>query len=45
MGRSSHRLVHGCYLQDWLSTDQDDNWRVGRAFGPSRAFADILALV
>ncbi len=36
------RLVHGTYLQDWLSTDEDDNWRVDADFaGPSRAFADI----
>ncbi len=35
-------LVHGGYLQDWLSTDQDDNWRVDAAQGgASRAFADI----
>jgi predicted dehydrogenase len=39
---SAVRLVHGSYLQDWLSTDQDDNWRVdGRRGGASRAFADI----
>jgi predicted dehydrogenase len=36
------RLVHGVYLQDWLSTDADDNWRVDPDLGgPSRAFADI----
>ena len=36
------RLIHGTYLQDWLSTEEDDNWRVDPAFaGPSRAFADI----
>ncbi len=36
------RLIHGTYLQDWLSTEDDDNWRVDPAFaGPSRAFADI----
>jgi predicted dehydrogenase len=36
------RLVHGSYLQDWLSTEQDDNWRVDAAAGGrSRAFADI----
>jgi predicted dehydrogenase len=36
------RLIHGAYLQDWLSTEADDNWRVddGRG-GRSRAFADI----
>ena len=36
------RLVHGAYLQDWLSTEDDDNWRVDAALsGRSRAFADI----
>ena len=36
------RLVHGSYLQDWLSTEEDDNWRVEAKWsGPSRAFADI----
>ncbi|HWL41621.1 MAG TPA: Gfo/Idh/MocA family oxidoreductase [Ilumatobacter sp.] len=36
------RLVHGSYLQDWLSTAGDDNWRVdAQAGGRSRAFADI----
>jgi predicted dehydrogenase len=36
------RLVHGGYLQDWLSTADDDNWRVDPArSGASRAFADI----
>ncbi len=36
------RLVHGTYLQDWLSRPDDDNWRVERRLGgPSRAFADI----
>jgi predicted dehydrogenase len=36
------RLIHGGYLQDWLSTAEDDNWRVdARLGGPSRAFADI----
>jgi predicted dehydrogenase len=36
------RLVHGGYLQDWLSTERDDNWRVdATTSGPSRAFADI----
>jgi len=36
------RLIHGGYLQDWLSTPDDDNWRVDpRLGGPSRAFADI----
>jgi predicted dehydrogenase len=36
------RLVHGCYLQDWLSAEDDDNWRVdSERGGASRAFADI----
>ena len=37
------RLIHGCYLQDWLATEDDDNWRVDAdlAGGRSRAFADI----
>jgi predicted dehydrogenase len=36
------RLVHGTYLQDWLTSADDDNWRVeGRFGGASRAFADI----
>jgi predicted dehydrogenase len=34
--------IHGEYLQDWLLTPQDDNWRVDATVGgPSRAFADI----
>ncbi|MGO1434675.1 MAG: Gfo/Idh/MocA family protein [Canibacter sp.] len=34
--------VSGTYLQDWLLTDSDLNWRVDAAAGgPSRAFADI----
>jgi predicted dehydrogenase len=36
------RLVHGGYLQDWLSTPDDDNWRVDPAeSGASRTFADV----
>jgi predicted dehydrogenase len=36
------RLLHGTYLQDWLSQPGDDNWRVDRGLGgASRAFADI----
>ena len=36
------RLLHGHYLQDWLSEQGDNNWRVDSAVGgPSRAFADI----
>jgi predicted dehydrogenase len=36
------RLVHGGYIQEWLSRPDDDSWRVdpGRS-GASRAFADI----
>ena len=35
-------LVHGTYLQDWLLTADDANWRVDAALGgASRAFADI----
>jgi predicted dehydrogenase len=36
------RLMHGTYLQDWLSRSEDDNWRVDESLGgASRAFADI----
>lgn len=36
------RLVHGSYLQDWLSRPEDTNWRVDPELsGASRAFADI----
>ena len=36
------RLVHGGYLQDWLSDASDYNWRLDSAAGGvSRAFADI----
>ena len=42
VGRSSIHLIHGTYLQDWLLTPDDDNWRVDATLGgPSRAFADI----
>ncbi len=35
-------LIHGSYLQDWLSTARDQNWRVDPALGgASRTFADI----
>lgn len=35
-------LLHGSYLQDWLSSSSDVNWRVDAALGgTSRAFADI----
>ena len=34
--------IHGSYLQDWLLSAGDDNWRVDTASGGrSRAFADI----
>ncbi|NHW47864.1 Gfo/Idh/MocA family oxidoreductase [Paenarthrobacter sp. MSM-2-10-13] len=34
--------IQGSYLQDWLLSRDDDNWRVDAALGgPSRAFADI----
>lgn len=34
--------VQGAYLQDWLLTSDDDNWRVSSdEGGASRAFADI----
>jgi predicted dehydrogenase len=36
------RLLHGSYLQDWLSSTSDTNWRVDPAAGgASRAFGDI----
>lgn len=36
------RVLHGSYLQDWLSTSADGNWRIDPSIGgPSRAFADI----
>lgn len=36
------RVLHGGYLQDWLSRETDDNWRVDPDLGgASRAFADI----
>jgi predicted dehydrogenase len=35
-------LLHGSYLQDWLSSSTDTNWRVdSRIGGASRAFGDI----
>lgn len=34
--------IRGAYLQDWLLSDRDDDWRVDASLGgPSRAFADI----
>ena len=36
------RLLHGSYLQDWLSKPEDSNWRIDPALGgASRAFGDI----
>lgn len=36
--------MHGSYLQDWLASPDDTNWRVDPALGgASRAFADIGA--
>jgi predicted dehydrogenase len=36
------QLLHGTYLQDWLLSPEDYNWRVDSDLGgPSRAFADI----
>ncbi|RRD04317.1 gfo/Idh/MocA family oxidoreductase [Arachnia propionica] len=35
-------MLHGSYLQDWLSRSDDTNWRVDPAVGGvSRAFGDI----
>lgn len=35
-------LLHGYYLQDWLSRETTFNWRIDPALGgPSRAFGDI----
>lgn len=34
-------LLHGSYLQDWLSSSDAANWRVDPAQGGSRAFGDI----
>ncbi|HTE60473.1 MAG TPA: Gfo/Idh/MocA family oxidoreductase, partial [Solirubrobacteraceae bacterium] len=37
-------LIHGGYLQDWLASAEDDNWRIDADLGgPSRAFADICS--
>jgi predicted dehydrogenase len=38
----SLRLMHGSYLQDWLSRTEDRNWRLDASQGGgSRAFGDI----
>ena len=35
-------MLHGYYLQDWLSREQTINWRIDPSVGgPSRAFGDI----
>jgi predicted dehydrogenase len=35
-------VIHGTYLQDWLASPSDTNWRVDPELGgSSRAFADI----
>ena len=40
--KGSVRIIHGSYLQDWLSRPDDTNWRVDPALGgQSRAFGDI----
>ncbi|QCB97609.1 Gfo/Idh/MocA family oxidoreductase [Arthrobacter sp. PAMC25564] len=34
--------IQGSFLQDWLLSSEDDDWRVDESLGgPSRAFADI----
>ena len=39
---TSPNLLHGYYLQDWLSSDNVENWRIDpKLGGPSRAFGDI----
>jgi predicted dehydrogenase len=36
------QVMHGSYLQDWLASTEDNNWRVDSTLGgPSRAFGDI----
>lgn len=36
------RLMHGSYLQDWLSRPEDRDWRIDASLGGgSRAFGDI----
>jgi len=41
-GSGAIHLIHGSYLQDWLSSPDDYNWRVDSVLGgQSRAFADI----
>jgi predicted dehydrogenase len=41
-GPTDVRLIHGSYLQDWLSRPEDTSWRIDPALGgQSRAFGDI----
>lgn len=40
--RGELSVLHGSYLQDWLSDSEESNWRVDAELGGrSRAFADI----
>ena len=40
--REPLNLLHGYYLQDWLSRETTVNWRIDSSLGgPSRAFGDI----
>lgn len=40
--QSAPHLMHGYYLQDWLASDEIENWRINPTLGgPSRAFGDI----
>lgn len=40
--KSAPSLIHGYYLQDWLASDEVENWRINpKLGGPSRAFGDI----
>jgi predicted dehydrogenase len=41
-GAGTLSILHGSYLQDWLSSESESNWRVDSSLGGvSRAFADI----
>jgi predicted dehydrogenase len=41
-GAADVRLIHGSYLQDWLSRPEDTSWRIDPSLGGrSRAFGDI----
>jgi predicted dehydrogenase len=41
-GAGELSMLHGSYLQDWLSSESESNWRVDSSLGGvSRAFADI----